>query len=183
MIINDSLLLDCKNQIRKAQFELYHKCFAILMGICLRYYKNSGDAESMLNRGFLKIVTKIDKYNTNTPFEAWIRRIMINTIIDDYRKNKKEKEVIKYIDFEQGYACKVVFRNEADLMFDAQELQEMIDRLPPVSKRIFNMHLIDGFSHKEIANDLEISVGTSKWHVSNARKILRKKIKSANILN
>ena len=173
MQIDKSLLLDCQNNVRRAQFELYHKCFGILMSICLRYHKNSNDAEEVLNMGFLKIVTKLDKYNDDIPFEAWIRRIMINTIIDEFRKNKKSKATIEYTDFDGVHETKSVSHNEADLMFEAEELEKMIQSLPPVSQKVFNMHIIDGYSHKEIAELMEISVGTSKWHVSNARKILR----------
>ena len=173
MLIDKSLLEDCRNNKRRAQFELYRKCYGILMSICLRYEKNSMDAEEILNMGFLKIVTKLDKYTDNIPFEAWIRRIMINTIIDEFRKNKKEKEALEYTDFNGVHENKSVTQNEADLMYDAEELQIMIRQLPNVTQKVFNMHVIDGFSHKEIAEELSMSVGTSKWHVSNARKILR----------
>ncbi len=173
MLVEKSLLIDCQNNKRRAQFELYHKCFGVLMSICLRYQRNSIDAEELLNMGFLKIVTKLDKYNHDIPFEAWIRRIMINTIIDEFRKNKKAKALIEYTDFNGVHESKSVTYNEADLHFEAEELELMIQNLPPVSQKVFNMHVLDGFSHKEIAEKMEISVGTSKWHVSNARKLLR----------
>jgi RNA polymerase sigma-70 factor (ECF subfamily) len=176
MLIEESLLLDCQNNKRRAQFELYHKCFGILMSICLRYHRNRSDAEEVLNMGFLKIVTKLDKYNSDVPFEAWIRRIMINTIIDEFRKNKKAKAAIEYTDFNGIHESNSVSFNEADLSFEAEELENMIQTLPPVSQKVFNMHVIDGYSHKEVAEKMNISVGTSKWHVSNARKLLRKMI-------
>jgi len=173
MLVDKSLLKDCQNNKRRAQFELYRKCYGILMGVCLRYQRNSSDAEELLNMGFLKIVTKLDKYNSDIPFEAWIRRIMINTIIDEFRKNKKSKQIIEYTDFDGIHESRSVSYNEADLLFDAEELELMIQKLPPVSQKVFNMHVIDGYSHKEIAEIMEISVGTSKWHVSHSRKILR----------
>ena len=179
MLVEKSLLLDCQNNKRRAQFELYHKCYGILMSICLRYQRNSGDAEELLNMVFLKIVTKLDKYNSDVPFEAWIRRIMINTIIDEFRKNKKAKAVIEYTDFNGIHEARSVSLNEADLKFEAEELENMIRLLPPVSQKVFNMHVLDGYSHKEIAEKMEISVGTSKWHVSNARKILRGMLEKA----
>lgn len=179
MVVEKSLLLDCQNNVRRAQFELYHKCYGILMSICLRYHKNSEDAEEVLNVGFLKIVTKLDMYNESVPFEAWIRRIMINTVIDEFRKNKKSKAAIEYTDFDGVHEARSVSYNDADLMFEAEELQNMIQTLPPVSQKVFNLHIIDGYSHKEIAEKMDISVGTSKWHVSNARKILRGLIEKA----
>lgn len=179
MLVESSLLKDCQNNGRRAQFELYHKCYGILMSICLRYEKNNQDAEELLNLGFLKIVTKLDKYQPQVPFEAWIRRIMINTIIDEFRKNKKAKETIEYTDFSGAHEARSVAYNDADRAFDAEELEIMIRQLPPVSQKVFNLHVLDGYSHKEIAEQLDISVGTSKWHVSNARKLLRAMLEKA----
>lgn len=179
MLVDKSLLESCQNNDRRAQFELYRKCYGILMSICLRYEKNSQDAEELLNMGFLKIVTKLDKYNTEVPFEAWMRRIMINTIIDEFRKNKKAKAAIEYTDFNGVHENHSVSYNEADMLFDAEELETMIRLLPPVTQKVFNLHVLDGFSHKEVADQLDMSVGTSKWHVSNARKILRGLVEKA----
>ena len=155
----------------------------MLMGVCLRYERNKEDADALVNEGFLKIVTSLEKYDAEVPFEAWIRRIMINTIIDKHRKNKKDKEHLQYTDFEDDPAtdAKSVEYNEAALRFDAEELEEMVRQLPEVTRKVFNMHVIDGYSHKEIAAELEVSVGTTKWHVANARKLLKEKIaKQAN---
>lgn len=175
MTIDETLIKQCIKQDRRAQFELYKKCFSILMSICMRYEKNREDAESLLNMGFLKIVTKLEKYHVDIPFEAWIRRIMINTIIDEYRKNKKEQEVLEYMEFDDHHNHGVDF-NTADLQFDAEELNNMLKNLPAMSGQVFNLHVIDGYSHKEIGDMLSISVGTSKWHVANARKLLKEMI-------
>jgi len=176
MLIDQDLIKRCIEQDRRAQYELYKKCFSMLMSVCIRYEKNRSDAEALLNMGFLKIVTKLDRYQTSIPFEAWIRRIMINTIIDEYRKNKKEQETLEYTDFEDHHYNRSIDYNAADKLFDAEELQLMINDLPTVSQRVFNMHVIDGYSHKEISDMLNISIGTSKWHVSNARKLLKERI-------
>ncbi len=166
----------CRKNDRKAQFELHRLSYGMLMGICLRYERNREDAESLLNMGFLKIFTNMDKYQDNVPFEAWARRIMINTIIDNFRKNKKYIERIEVREeSDLDFNNRVSF-NEADLQFDAEVLENMIRELPAISQKVFNMHVIDGFSHKDVAEMLGMSVGTSKWHVSNARKILKKKI-------
>ena len=183
MIIDQKLLNDCLANKRRAQHDLYKLCYGMLMSVCLRYERNKGDAEELLNMGFLKILTKLDRYQTHVPFEAWIRRIMINTIIDEFRKNKKKNETIEYTDFEdQNYDRHVDF-NDADKKFDAAELEEMITRLPDMSRKVFNMHVIDGFSHKEVSDELGISVGTSKWHVANARKMLKEMILAAEEAN
>lgn len=176
MLADKELLEKCLNQDRRAQYQLYRNCYSILMSICSRYEKNKEDAESLLNLGFLKVVTKIDKYNPDIPFEAWIRRIMINTIIDEFRKNKKQNDTIEYTNFEDQHYNKSIDYNEADKQFDAEELEKMLRKLPTVSQKVFNLHVIDGYSHKEIGDMLNISVGTSKWHVANARKILKEMI-------
>ena len=174
MNIPEELLKSCIKKDRKAQFQLYRNCFSILMSVCLRYEKNREDATSLLNLGYLKILTNLEKYNTQAPFEAWIRRIMINVIIDEYRKNRKQSEMIEFQDLENSeLAGERVEWNEADRRFDAEELQGMLEELPPISQKVFNLHVIDGYSHKEIAQMLEISDGTSKWHVSYARQRLR----------
>ena len=177
MEISNEILEGCIANKRKSQFLLYKQCYSILLSICLRYEKNKEDAEFLLNQGFMKIVTKLDSFKGDRPFEAWIRRIMINTIIDDYRKNSKEKSIIQFKDNQNdGTENSWVEYNAADLKFEAEELLGFIDRLPAESKKVFVLFAVDGYSHKEIAEMLEISDGTSKWHVSFARKKLRELI-------
>lgn len=176
MLIDKELIERCTRNERKAQFEMYKKCYGVLMGICLRYEKNKEDAEALLNMGFLKVITHLDKYTVNVPFEAWIRRIMINTIIDEYRKNKKENETIEYTDFEDYNYNRSAEYNTADVSYNAEELLNMINNLPQMTAKVFNLHVIEGFSHQEISDMYAISVGTSKWHVANARKILQERL-------
>ena len=128
----------------------------------------------MLNVGFLKVLDNLDKYKSNVPFEAWIRRIMINVLIDDFRKNRKVRELIEYTDFSESFTSEPpIDYNEADKQFDAEQLEAFIQALPSVSQKAFNLFAIDGYTHKEIAELLNISEGTSKWHVSFARKKLQ----------
>lgn len=177
MKVDQKLISSCKKQERKAQFELYKNCYGVLMGICLRYHKNKEDAQAILNVGFLKILNGLVKYDPTVPFEAWIRRIMINTIIDQYRKERKNREYIEYADFQENdTGIQEVDFNEAEKRFNAEQLEKMIHQLPNVSQQVFNLHAIDGYSHKEIAEKMGMSVGTSKWHVSHARKELKKMI-------
>ena len=177
MEISNEILEGCIANKRKSQFLLYKQCYSILLSICLRYEKNKEDAEFLLNQGFMKIITKLSTFKGDRPFEAWIRRIMINTIIDDYRKNSKEKSIIQFKDIQNdGTENTWVEYNAADLEFEAEELLGFIDKLPTESKKVFVLFAIDGYSHKEIAEMLGISDGTSKWHVSFARKKLRELI-------
>jgi RNA polymerase sigma factor (sigma-70 family) len=180
MKISQQLLQDCIGGDRRAQFQLYKSCFNILMGVCMRYKKDEDEAASVLNIGFLKVLNNLEKYKPEAPFEAWIRRIMINTVIDEFRKNRKVKELIEHTDFTEGVPyTKAVDYNTADQMFDAQRLENFIKQLPPVSQKVFNLYAIDGYSHKEIGVMLGMSDGTSKWHLSSARKKLQEMIQKA----
>lgn len=159
----------------KCIYQLYRYCYEDLYRVCRRYVSNEDEIGSLLNGAFLKIVNKIKTYNKNIPFEAWIRKIMINTAIDHYRRQKKYRETFSYPDEENFKAKKdqVVDYNTADQYYDAEQLLQFIDRLPPVTKTVFNLFAVDGYSHREIGDLLQISEGTSKWHLSTARKKLQ----------
>ncbi|MEL6864162.1 MAG: sigma-70 family RNA polymerase sigma factor [Bacteroidota bacterium] len=180
MNLKQQLIADCRKGDRKAQFQLYRNCFNRLMGICMRYKKDEEEAAASLNMGFLKILNNLDKYRPEVPFEAWISRIMINNLIDEFRKDRKVRELIEYKDFSQeDPSTDSLDFNLADQRFDAEQLEAMIRRLPPVSQKVFNLFAIDGYSHAEIANMLKMSVGTSKWHLSSARKKIQDMINQA----
>ena len=140
----------------------------------MRYLKQEEEAVAVLNKGFLKILNSLENRNPNAPMEAWLRRVMINTVIDEYRSQKRYREQFVVEDFSdyQPYGDYLDY-NEADRRLDAGEIEAMIQRLPEVSRQVFNLYAIDGYSHKEIAGMMNISVGTSKWHVSFARSKLK----------
>lgn len=172
MQINQELLDNCRKQDRRAQNELYKLCYGQLMAVCLRYEKNRDDAEILLNEAFFKILTKLDLYQPNVPFEAWAKRITINTIIDELRRKQRDKlELVESMEF--NLPLQTMDYNEADQKFDAEELVEMIRKLPPVTQKVFNLYVVDGYNHKEIADMLSMSEGTSKWHLSHARKTIK----------
>ncbi len=180
MKIDAFLIKACLNEERKAQYTLYTQCYGFLMSICVRYMQDRDEAKDILNQGFYKILKNLDKYDTNIPFEAWSSKIMVNTIIDEYRKNKKRRELVEHIDtllhvdnFSYSEA------NEADEMFDAEAIELMLQSLPKLSRIVFSMYAIEGYKHKEIAENLGMSENTSKWHVSAARKRLQKMIKAS----
>jgi len=176
MNIDHQLIEACRRGERKAQFELYQLCYGILMSVCFRYERNKEDAEFLLNKAFLKILTNLDSYADNVPFEAWIRRITINTAIDEYRKSQRSK--IDYVEEPMLLASlSEMDYNEADKNFDAEELLALVRNLPPASQKVFNLYIIDGYNHKEIAEKLGMSEGTSKWHLSSARKKLQEMMK------
>lgn len=187
MNISPKLLKDCQRGDRKAQYLLYKSCFQVLMGVCIRYKKQESEAAAILNAGFLKILNNLDKYQKEAPFEAWIKRIMLNTLIDDFRKNRKVKELMEYTDFsEEHYSNHSFDFNEAEKQFDAEQLEAYIRMLPPMSQKVFNLYAIDGYTHKEVGNILGISDGTSKWHLAFARKklieLMKKELNSTKVI-
>jgi RNA polymerase sigma factor (sigma-70 family) len=178
--ISSGLIKDCQKNDRKAQFKLYRLCFAALMPVCMRYRRNEADASAMMNAGFLKILDNIHTFHPPKPFEAWAKRIMINTLIDDFRKERNVRELIEYTDFaDYDDTDELVDLNEADKQFDAERLELLIQQLPPMTQKVFNLYAIDGYKHYEIAEMLGISDGTSKWHLSSARKRLQEMMKAA----
>lgn len=175
MTVDLELITACLNRERKAQYELYKKSYGFLMAICRRYSGSNYEADDLLNTGFLKILGNLDKYQPKIPFPVWMRRIMINTIIDEYRKNVKHNEHISYVD--QHYDAGMNFElNEALTNLELEEILKCIDLLPRVSKKVFNLFIIDGFSHREIAEMLQITEGTSKWHVNFSRQKLQESL-------
>lgn len=177
MQVKPELLVRCRKNDRKAHNELYRHCFGFLMAICRRYASNREDAEALLNLAFLKIITNLDKYKEEIPFGSWISRITVNTIIDEFRRDKKRRENMSGVDVEEVRVSHPVDFNEASQQLDAEELEKMIQQLPDMSRKVFNLYAIEGYSHKEIGEMLGISDGTSKWHVSFARKSLQGMIK------
>jgi len=175
MNLDPQLLEAAHKGDRKAQYALYRVCFPVLMAVCVRYRRDEQDAVSALNMGFLKIINNLDRYRREeVPFEAWIRRIMINTAIDEFRREKKWRELTVFTDdFERTYPQEPIEWGEAEKRIDMQHLEALMRRLPPMTQQVFNLFALDGFSHKEISDMLGMSEGTSKWHVNAARQKLQ----------
>ena len=174
MAISKELLIKAGKGDDRAQYELYRAVFPLLISVCSRYHKDEQSAVAALNVGFLKILHKYDTIREDVPIEAWMRRIMINTLIDEFRKNKTYREQTVLVDeiHENGIGDRIDW-NEAEQRFNIQQLEGMIRRLPPVTMQVFDLFAIDGYTHHEIGELLGMSDGTSKWHVNAARKKLK----------
>lgn len=177
MSIGHELLKACRNNDRRAQHQLYKLSFHFLMKVCYRYTLNEDEALANLNNGFLKILTHIDQYKPEIPFETWAKKVMIHTVIDEFRKNKKYKENEQQFDFSEEGNDHYIDASEADAKLTAEDIYKFIRELSPMSAKVFNLYAVDGYTHKEIGGMLGISEGTSKWHLSNAREKLKAKIK------
>ena len=172
MKLEDKLLKKLINKDKKSQLYFYKYCFNVLMRVAIRYKKNKDDAAILVNDSFLKILLNISKYDKKKPLEPWLRRIAINIAIDDYRKNKKYHDTIYQIDTDL-YKNTFVTDVPIDSEMNFENMLDVINKLlPKATKIVFYLKNIDGFSHKEIAEKLGISIETSKWHIKQARKRL-----------
>jgi RNA polymerase sigma factor (sigma-70 family) len=178
MNIQPQLIALCLKKDRKAEYELYRLAYSYLFGICMRYSKDRDSAAEALNIGYLKILNSLASYRQEVPFKSWVRRIMINTLIDEYRRNKREREKISYVE-EYFDSTDYADVNEALSRINYAQILEQIEKLPEASRKVFCLFVIDGYSHKEIALMLEISEGTSKWHVNSARQKLKENIENS----
>lgn len=175
--ISKELLALCVKQDSRAQHELYRLCYSFLMSVCSRYTNNKEDSESLLNQSFLKILMSVRNYKQEVPFKLWIRKITVNTIIDEFRKNKKIKQNTLTVDFQSSVENNSLFEiNNYIKKINAQEIYDLISQLPEISKTVFNMFVVDGYSHKEIAEALGIPEGTSRWQLNSAKEELKKKL-------
>ncbi|MBK7128133.1 MAG: sigma-70 family RNA polymerase sigma factor [Crocinitomicaceae bacterium] len=173
-MIDERLIEACRKNDRRAQEKLYEWYYVKVMPTCMRYHRNEEDARSVLNIGFVKICRNLDKLKPDTPFEAWARRILMNTIIDEFRKNKNYLQLVDAKETDRELEIKSeVIENDVWSKMETDVLMGLLKKLPDVSRKVFNLYVIDGYTHKEIGEMLEISDGTSKWHLSNARKLLR----------
>jgi RNA polymerase sigma-70 factor (ECF subfamily) len=176
MDIQPQLIKGCIDRDRKAEYELYKLTYSYLMSICIRYTRNEDKAKEVLNMGFLKIITNLDKYKPEVPFKAWIRKVMINTLINEYKKEKIHYSNVQYVE-DYHETDKYASINDAITKIDAEQIYSFIAQLPPASRQVFNLYFVDGFKHKEIAELLDITEGTSKWHLNSAREKLKELLK------
>ena len=168
----DNLIEGCLRKDSKCQKALYEQFKVPMYRICLRYAADSYEAQDMLQDGFIKVYSDLHQFRREGPLGAWIRRVMVNTALTHLRKKKK-----LFSDVDISNLSNVVHTNEnihAEL--DAQKLTMLVQQLPPGYRVVFNMYVIEGYPHKEIAEKLNISVNTSKSQLSKAKATLRKVI-------
>ncbi len=167
-----TLIKECLEQKQSAQTELYTSFSGKMFGVCLRYAKNRMDAEDLLHEGFLKVLTNLKKYRGEGSFEGWMRRIMINTSINFYRT--KTSNFMVHID--EVFDLEISDVDAVSRMSE-KELVSHIQELPDGYRMIFNMYVVEGYKHKDIAEILNISESTSKTQLLKAKKSLQQKLK------
>lgn len=170
----DSIINGCKAGNRKAQEQLYRSFYRAMMSLCLRYTKNENDAMEVLNSGFYKVYKNIQRYDSlQGSLYTWIRAIIVNSCLDFIKKKERDFSTQEINSDTETYVGP-----EAIEKMNAMELLGLIRQLPPATQAVFNLYVIEGYNHREIARLLGISEGTSKWHLSEARKQMQQLIMS-----
>ncbi|MFY0672301.1 MAG: RNA polymerase sigma factor [Bacteroidia bacterium] len=161
----------CIEGQRKYQYKFYNLFASKMMGVCLRYAKNQAEAEDILQDGFVKVFGNMHKFQPYGSFEGWVRRIFVNTAIEYYRQRRRF--MINDIELENH---DFEFNDDVVDKMAAEEIIGLIKDMPDGYRMVFNMYAIEGYSHKEISDELGISVGTSKSQYSRARSYLQKQM-------
>jgi RNA polymerase sigma-70 factor (ECF subfamily) len=165
----DSIISGCKKDNRKSQELLYRSYYRVMMNLCLRYTKNESDAMEVLNTGFYKVFKNIGRYDASqASLYTWIRTIIVNSCLDFIKAGQKRmttEEVEK--------AGEVHIPAEIISRMKTADLLALVRTLPAATQAVFNLYAMEGYKHSEIATLLQISEGTSKWHLSEARKKLQ----------
>ena len=169
----DELIRGCLQEDAPCQKEVFNRYASRMLGVCNRYARNSADAEDILQDAFIKVFDKIYQFKFEGSFEGWIRKIVVNTALKKYSLRRYEKEV-------SGF--EITDRNESGMEPSAyahltqKELMELINNLPDGYRLIFNLYVIEGYQHDEIASMLRIQPGTSRSQLVKARNMLQKQL-------
>jgi RNA polymerase sigma factor (sigma-70 family) len=163
----------CVENDREAQLKIYQLFSPILYGLCLKYMRNEDDAKDVFQEAFVIAFQKMEQYKFEGSFEGWIKRIFINKLLETLKKKKKDVLFVDVFDFGED----VIEEEELDLVpIEQEKLLEYIQELPDQYRMVFNLFVFEKMKHKEIANLLEISEGTSKSNLNRAKSILKKRI-------
>jgi RNA polymerase sigma factor (sigma-70 family) len=172
----DNLISGCKTGDRKAQEQLYRRYYRAMMNLCLRYTKTETDALEVLNTGFYKVFKNIHRYSpAKATLYTWIRTVIINSCLDLIKAKQNRSGT-----GELEQAINVHIAPTAIAKMSASEILQLVRQLPPSTQAVFNLYVMEGYNHIEIGKLIGISEGTSKWHLSVARKRLQVMINEQN---
>jgi RNA polymerase sigma factor (sigma-70 family) len=171
------IIKGCLKNDRASQKALYEQHYSKMLGVCLRYAKDKDEAKDILHEGFLKVFNNLKNFNGTGSFEGWIRRIMVNTSIDHLRKNKQNYLIVSTV-YANEKASNTADEVEDDALIhiDKEEILKAVQELTPAYRTVFNLFVIEEFTHREIAEMLDISEGTSKSNLSKAKFNLKKNL-------
>ncbi len=170
------LIKKCLDNDPAAQNKLYNLFAKKMMAVCYRYSKNLEDAEDTLNEGFMRVFEKLSSFKGSGSFEGWIRKVMVNVALEKFRKKNIQFSDVNLND--AAHAVQMDKQEDVLSQLNAKELLNLVQKLPPVYQMVFNLYVFEGLKHKEIADQLGISEGTSKSNLSDAREWLKKGIET-----
>lgn len=170
------LIKGCLAGERASQARLYNLYARKMMGVCLWYARNKEEAEEILQDGFMRVFTYIHKYAGTGSFEGWIRKIMVNAALFKYRSKSHLRPIVEF----NADSHDASESNSIIELLDAKELVNLVQTLSPAYRMVFNLYVLEGMKHREIAELLGISEGTSKSNLADARAVLKKTLKGKN---
>jgi RNA polymerase sigma-70 factor (ECF subfamily) len=175
-----SIIEGCLREDRKYQFKLYERYYGKMMGVCMRYATDRDEADDLVQQGFIKLFNNLKRYEFKGSFDGWIRRMFVNTSIDHIRRKKRNPMLLgedAHLDlFNKDRDQNLIDKQEE---LDPKIVMEAIQKLTPAYKAVFNLYVIEDYSHKEISEMLGVSLGTSKSNLSKAKQNLRKYLQEA----
>ncbi|TVR38960.1 MAG: sigma-70 family RNA polymerase sigma factor [Cryomorphaceae bacterium] len=170
----------CVRNDRQCQERLYRMFYGKMMGVCMRYANDSNQAKDILQDGFIKVFNNLERYSFDGSFEGWVRRIMVNTAIDYFRKKRSSNVLLTQgEDGMEGFEEEVEedqtnFDSPQETEFTMQDVIDAMQQLTPAYRAVFNLYVMENKTHQEIADELEISIGTSKSNFAKAKLRIRK---------
>lgn len=174
---NDRNLIEaCVRNERSAQAKFYHKYAPVALGVCRRYAHGREEAMELLNSGMLRVFQKLHTFKGDGSLEGWIKRLVFRVVADHFRA-KRQPRTLEIADWDQPVAAGVTHQ------LYVEDICRIIETLPSVSKEVFWLHAIEGYSHAEIANQLNLSEGGSRWHLNKARNLLKQLLEREHLKN
>lgn len=167
----ENIIRNCQKGQRSAQKELYERFAPKMMGVCLYYASDRTEAEDVLHDGFMRVFQKIGQLREPAAFHGWIRRIFVHCALEKHRQKRWTYDVTESYEYDERFSYEDISGK-----IEEAELLELVHDLPPQYRLVFNLYAIEGFKHKEIAEKLGISTGTSKSNLARARGILQQKV-------
>jgi RNA polymerase sigma factor (sigma-70 family) len=171
------IIVGCIANERKFQEMLYRQHFQTMYSMCRRHVSQEDEVMSILNNGFLKVFQKISTFENRGSLQGWIRRIVYHTLIEQVRSQQRYRKHIVLDEFPiKGYSGQIM---DGLLL---EDIMLLLDKVPNMSRKVFRLYAIEGFNHREIGEKLGINENTSKWHLSNARTVLKKELEKSNMI-
>jgi RNA polymerase sigma-70 factor, ECF subfamily len=168
----ENIIGGCMKGSAESQKQLYKYCFVPMMRVCERYHSNDQDVSNAYNESMYTVLSKIKQYKGQGEFMGWVRRIFVNTSLNILKREKKYSFTEMGADKNESFSIVP----EAYNKINENEVLEMVKQLPKQTAIVFNLYVVEGYTHEQIGDILNISINTSKWHLNNARTMLKDKI-------